>query len=447
MHNILFAIAALSFLAFVWFGFVSINEKENRAACLSFILALCISLLILLFVLAIKNVPVYISACLLSLIAVFLFTILIPLKFPFKISKEQPTDQFDERNTIFSRLELTRRPELQNEYYSDNPDKFELDKVWLSKPGLMSEKAAMFNPFTFKAANASFFPIEQLRPFVNGEVNKEKTVSSAEKTSLFIKNWALKLGAVSVGICKLQNYHYYSIGGRGTRYNKTIEPKHKFGIAITVEMDKELLSMGPAGPTLMESAREYTQSGIIAIQLAKFIRNMGFDARAHIDGNYEVVCPTVARDAGLGEIGRMGLLMTPELGPRVRIAVVTTNIPLIPNKRKPDYTTHNFCRICKKCAHICPSQAIPHTDIQENNGVQKWQINHEKCFSYWCTTGTDCGRCMSICPYSHPNNTLHNFVRWGIKNNIVFRHLALKMDDFFYGKKPKPKKEPDYMKF
>ena len=47
-------------------------------------------------------------------------------------------------------------------------------------------------------------------------------------------------------------------------------------------------------------------------------------ARAHIDGNYQVIAPLVARDAGLGTIGRMGLLMTPELGPRVRLAVVTT---------------------------------------------------------------------------------------------------------------------------
>ncbi|MFQ6103859.1 MAG: hypothetical protein ACE5OP_06150 [Candidatus Glassbacteria bacterium] len=52
------------------------------------------------------------------------------------------------------------------------------------------------------------------------------------------------------------------------------------------------------------------------------IRNLGYPARTHIDGNYRVVCPLVARDAGIGEIGRMGLLMTPRLGPRVRIAVV-----------------------------------------------------------------------------------------------------------------------------
>lgn len=67
------------------------------------------------------------------------------------------------------------------------------------------------------------------------------------------------------------------------------------------------------------------------MQLAEFMRSIGYPARAHIDGSYRVVCPLVARDAGLGEIGRMGLLMTPELGPRVRIAVVTTDLPLVPD--------------------------------------------------------------------------------------------------------------------
>ena len=83
-------------------------------------------------------------------------------------------------------------------------------------------------------------------------------------------------------------------------------------------MDKEMVDTAPLGPTAMESAQQYVDSGIVALQLAQFIRRLGYSARAHIDGNYRVVCPLVARDAGLGELGRMGLLMTPDLGPRVQ---------------------------------------------------------------------------------------------------------------------------------
>lgn len=446
MHTFLIIVTALIFIAFLCFGIASLIEKEQRAAVLSFAIAFALPIVLIAFI----RLSIYIPSPIhLSFIVIFILIailLLVPIKAKLKTANEQPLQQFDERNTMFSRLELTRMPKKQHEYYEANPDKLELDKAWHHKPGLMSDQSALYNPLSFKAADASFFPIEQLRPFVNGETNENITHIAPDKAASFIKNWALKLGAVSVGFCQMKTHHYYSVGGRAERYGKTIEPKHKFGIALTIEMDKEFLSMGPEGPTLMESARQYSNSGNMAIQIARFIRNLGYEARAHIDGNYEVVCPTVARDAGLGEIGRMGLLMTPELGPRVRIAVITTNLPLTISQRKPNHSIQYFCSICKKCANVCPGQAIQKTDIQEIAGVFKWQLNHEKCFSYWCISGTDCGRCMSVCPYSHPNNIFHNAVRWGIKNNVLFSNIALKLDNIFYGRKPKPKKIPDWLK-
>ncbi|MCD4724644.1 MAG: hypothetical protein K8R63_07350, partial [Bacteroidales bacterium] len=79
-------------------------------------------------------------------------------------------------------------------------------------------------------------------------------------------------------------------------------------------------------------------------------------------------------------------------------------------------------------------------------GVKRWQIKQEDCYTYWCISGTDCGRCMSDCPFSHPNNFFHNMIRMLIRNSKVFRHFALKMDDFFYGRKPKPAPVPEWMK-
>lgn len=205
------------------------------------------------------------------------------------------------------------------------------------------------------------------------------------------------------------------------------------------------MKTAPKGPVIMESTQQYLSSGVIALQIAYFIRKLGYSAKAHIDGNYELICPLVARDAALGEIGRMGLLMTPKLGPRVRIAVVTTEMPLLIDKRKDYSSVIDFCEICKKCADVCPSQSIPHDSRTKIDGVLRWQINSESCFTYWCTTGTDCGKCMIACPYSHPNNFMHNVVRWGIANSYIFRRFALLMDDLFYGRKPKSANLPGWM--
>ena len=98
----------------------------------------------------------------------------------------------------------------------------------------------------------------------------------------------------------------------------------------------------------------------------------------------------------------------------------------------------DFCKSCKKCAEVCPSRAISFDDRREIEGVLRWQIDQQACFTYWTKAGTDCARCMSVCPYSHPDTPLHRMVRHGIRHSPGFRKLAVGMDDFIYGRKPKP---------
>ncbi len=344
---------------------------------------------------------------------------------------------------MFSRNELNKGNSNFEEYYRKNTEKLAIDDNFRSNPGLLNPRASNYSPFTFKAAEASFNAIDALKNKVDGNVSPDKIEAKAPEITRFIKNWALKLGALDIGITFLKDYHKYTHRGRKGNYGLPVDNGHRFAIAITVEMDFNQVRSGPLSPIVMESAQQYMSSGAIAVQLAEFIRRSGYRARAHIDGNYEVVCPLVARDAGLGEIGRMGLLMTPKQGPRVRIAVVTTDIPLLVDKPKNMSSVIEFCTYCKKCAANCPSSSISFDPREQINGTERWQIDQESCFTFWTKTGTDCGRCMSVCPYSHPDNILHNLVRFGIRNSSIFSRGAVYMDDFFYGKKPEVK-EPAY---
>jgi ferredoxin len=124
---------------------------------------------------------------------------------------------------------------------------------------------------------------------------------------------------------------------------------------------------------------------------------------------------------------------------------VTTDLPLVVDDRIRDLTLIDFCERCQKCADVCPSKAISFAGQEEINGAMRWQINSEACFTYWCTIGTDCAYCMRACPYSHPNNLLHNSIRFGLKQSALFREFALKMDDFFYGRKPPAAPIPDWL--
>lgn len=387
-----------------------------------------------------------------------------------------PVRCVDERDTMFARNEIKPGSDRYNEYYSMRPENLEPDLRFRARPGLLSDRATHYNRYAFAAARASFEAVEaffQLReniplqsdalpPPSKGELIGEANIplqsdarggqvlqsgnknENSDDLTVFVKEWGKKMGAHSVGIAEMRDYHYYTVGGRRERYGVEVINRHRYGIAITVEMDNELTATAPQGGIVMESAYQYLRSGMIATQLAITLRNLGYSAKTHIDANYDVICPLVAKDAGLGEIGRMGLLMTPKLGPRVRIAVVTTDAPLLADTSTHDDTLLDFCTHCMKCAAVCPSSSIPGGDREEHPGGLRWRVDQAGCFTYWCQAGTDCGRCMAVCPYSHIDNLFHRMIRWGISNNFIFRRLAVRLDDLFYGTRPAPGRMPEW---
>lgn len=349
----------------------------------------------------------------------------------------QPTHQVDEREIIFARARLEPGTKNYQDYYHIHPEHKKTDDLSRSQPGLLNPGAKFTDRLHSASAAGSFFLTEALREAVDGPLDQDPHSASPMEFTQAVKKLAGYFGALDCGIALLQPGHLYSHIGRGTGvYGETIELDHRFGIAFTVEMDLEMTAAAPLAPVTMESARQYVESARVAVQLAAAIRELGYPARAHIDGNYRVIAPLVARDAGLGEIGRMGLLMTSSQGPRVRVGAVTTNLPLVPDEYQPDQSTLDFCRICAKCALNCPSQSISYQDREIDNGVLRWKIDPESCYHYWTIIGTDCGRCLAVCPFSHPDNWAHNLVRWGIKRSGAFRRAALYLDDFFYRKKP-----------
>lgn len=428
----------------ILFCIESFQEKEHRAAWILLVLGL--------FLVGLYSIAFFSGITVLSwLIIGFSWLPVFLMAFPGSKIKPEPDtangNQVDERDVMFSRRLLEEGTNRYKEYYSRNPEKKSSDDKTRSKPGLLSKNSLHYHPLLYAAADASFKAVKALAPEIDGPVNTSKIEINPENLSAFLKGWSKKLGAVKLGITLLNKEHLYSYRGRDHNYGEKAKNTHRHAIAFTVEMDKEMLDSAPLGPTVMESARKYMDAGSIAIQIAWFFRNLGYEAKAHIDGSYEVICPLVARDAGLGEIGRMGLLMTPSLGPRVRIGVVTTDLPLEVDVRRGDPAVLDFCEKCKKCAENCPSKAISSQSRILIGDVKRWQINQEKCYDFWCVLGTDCGKCISVCPYSHPDNNLHKLVRWGIKRSSIFRRLAVPMDDLFYGKRPKTRKLSDWMKY
>jgi ferredoxin len=432
-------------LGFGAFGLQSLGEGERRAARVAFGAALVISLPFFLSALLPVQIGLVILGTAVAVGAVSVILFLLPIG---RVERGQDVSQkrFDERDIMFARARLEPGSPNYEAYYALRPENKASDDKTRSLPGLFSPDASAAHPLLFAVAEASFALTETLRDAVDGPVAPERIERDAVSMTAFVKDLARYFGAYTVGVAELKPYHIYTHIGRGSgEYGSPVALDHRYAIAFSVEMALEMVATAPYAPTVIESARQYVEAAKVAVQLGNWIRSQGYPARAHIDGNYRVIAPLVARDAGLGEIGRMGLLMTPTLGPRVRLGVVTTDLPLILDGRGHDMSVIDFCRVCKKCAECCPIRAIPRDDRQEIDGTLRWRIDDDRCFRYWGATGTDCARCMAVCPYSHPDNLMHNLVRWAVRRSGLARRAVVWLDEVFYGSAPSPKPAPSWV--
>jgi ferredoxin len=434
--------AVLVLLGFAWlvgfaaFAWTSHREGEHRASRIAFGSAAAVSLLFFLATL----LPPQLEWFVLGVIAVGIAAALVAFLLPIgrvERGEDVPQVRVDERDIMFARARLEPGSADYQAYYAMRPEHKAGDDKTRRLPGLLASKGSAFHPLVFGVTDASFELTEALRDAVDGPVGPSQTHLESVTITRYLKDLTSYHGAHSVGATELEPYHVYTHIGRGSgQYGAPVRLSHRFALAFTVEMDYRLV---------MESARQYVEAAKIAIQVASFIRWLGYPARAHIDGNYRVIAPLVARDAGLGGIGRMGLLMTPSLGPRVRLGVVTTDLPLAPDQRIEDAAILDFCQICKKCANCCPIHAIPEDDRREIDGALRWRINPDLCFRYWHAVGTDCARCMSVCPYSHPDTTTHRVVRWAVRHSGASRRAAVWLDNLFYGSLPGSRPFPSWV--
>ncbi|MFX1281982.1 MAG: reductive dehalogenase, partial [Promethearchaeota archaeon] len=179
-------------------------------------------------------------------------------------------------------------------------------------------------------------------------------------------------------------------------------------IVIAIEMDQNAISTAPAQPAAAAAAIAYSKMAFVISCLGEFIRNLGY--RAIQCGNDTALSIPLAIDAGLGALGRLGLLITPEYGPRIRICKVFTDLPLVsdnPNKKFIE-KVGKYCSSCFKCADACETKAISQEEepkfkglnISNNPGIKKYYTDAEKCFEFWIENSSDCGKCIAACPFS-----------------------------------------------
>ena len=295
----------------------------------------------------------------------------------------------------------------------------------------------------YPLSNAQAWMMKNMIPLVDGMAAAQKAPLPADPDLLtqHIKETAYFLRADLVGVCELPSYAVYTHKFHLTKPDEDtpIELTHKYAIAILVDQDWRTAEAFTGSDWISNamSMLAYSNSGFIAIILADYIRKLGYPARAHYASNYQIMLPPVLLWAGLGEMSRIGdCVVSPFLGPRFKAAVVTTDLPLVPDK-PIDFGLQDFCAKCKKCARECPGGALSDGGKEIHNGYEKWPTDVKKCTAMRTGNqkGSSCGTCIKVCPWNKPYTPFHRAVGWSMRHSGIARSLAIWADDAMgYGK-------------
>lgn len=227
-----------------------------------------------------------------------------------------------------------------------------------------------------------------------GPVAEQRIEASAEQHSADVKSFALAHEADALGIAALDPLWVFE--------GYTIREPWVIVLALAHNYDKlkQVPSDETNGEGVTDVGMQYARGTRASYALAAWIRSQGYNANAYPGPGASallLIPPAIA--AGLGELGKHGSLISRQFGAGVRLAGVTTDMPLV--STAPDhFGADAFCRTCQVCTNSCPPGAIIESK-QLVRGVERWYVNFDKCIPYFAENAS-CGICIAVCPWTRP---------------------------------------------
>ena len=316
--------------------------------------------------------------------------------------------RFDEKNTVFSRTAWDEPYQALVEEYTAKarpPDLQALEgKALVAGSIYVDATAGTLHPYYF-GYFGHVHGAGGLYDWDDPVSDVQYPVPDPAWMSDRIKQVARIYGANLVGITSVdQRWVYSPFFERVTGESGENNIPYKYAIVMGIEMDWPEINTSPREEASAATALAYSRMAQLSASLAKYIRSLGYPAIPC--GNDTAQSIPLAIDAGLGELGRNGLVLSPEYGPRQRFCKVFTDLPLVPDK-PIDFGIQKFCETCHACASACPVDAIrfedrttEQTSISNRPGILRWPVNVSRCYLFWRENGTDCSNCVAACPWA-----------------------------------------------
>jgi epoxyqueuosine reductase QueG len=165
-----------------------------------------------------------------------------------------------------------------------------------------------------------------------------------------------------------------------------------------MEMAPGCIRNAPGPQAGKEVWRTYERLGSHVNRIAAVLRAAGYRAQAGSPLGGDVSYPMLAQKAGIGYMGKHGLLITPDSGPSLRIAAIYTEIENLPYTDSTDHAwVRDFCETCLKCVKSCPAGAIYRHNRVYGDGSRQC-IDYTKCAKPFSET-LGCSVCIRDCTF------------------------------------------------
>ncbi|MHC1746775.1 MAG: reductive dehalogenase domain-containing protein [Cellulosilyticaceae bacterium] len=203
-----------------------------------------------------------------------------------------------------------------------------------------------------------------------------------------LKELAKELGASDIGFTKVSPSYIFD--------DKVII--YPNAIVLVMEMDSNIIHTAPSKQAEREIFRTYYALNVMVNRIKEFLNSRGYNAEGGPSLGGEVNYPLLAQEAGIGVIGKHGMLITPDLGPSVRLSAVYTDIENLPVLNHNNHIWINdFCDRCNQCVKKCPGGAIFEEAILFNDG-SKQCIDYKKCAIPF-SRNKGCTVCVKECTF------------------------------------------------
>jgi ferredoxin len=225
----------------------------------------------------------------------------------------------------------------------------------------------------------------------SARVAPRSTEPDPEALTQSIRQEAERLGLSQVGFTAFDPRYVTTTGAEAPEAG---EISQGTVIVCLLEQDWAQTQAAPNAKCERTVMRTYADLIDRSSALTTFLHKNGIHAQLHNIDGAPLVIP-YAVQAGLGQLGLNGQLLTPTAGSRCRIAVITTNATLV-HGEPIDFGVHAICDACQLCVKRCPPGAIP-LRRRPHRGVEKAAIKPERCLPT-VSQAHGCAVCMKVCP-------------------------------------------------